>query len=872
MRGLFNLLYFLKTQWKSSEEIEHLQSNKLRRLIRHAYNNVPYYRQLFDSAGLTPDDIRETGDLPKIPLTSKKQLQKLALNQITASGTDLSSCIRTRTSGATGVPLEIISNRADRSIMNPSFIRVYLAWGLKPWHKLTFFQTRPELLKRKSWYENLHIFPSQNLSSQDKPETCIEKLLLRRPYLLHGYAMTLKLFANAVQTRGIENIHIPLIVNTSGMLDHHGRQMLSSVFQAKVIDIYASEEAGSVIAWECPCCSDYHINTDTLIVEFLKDGKPAGPGEEGEVVITNLHNYSMPFIRYQQEDIGILSDKEPSCKRGLPLMKEIRGRSGDYVILPSGTKLTPHPFFMILDDFVDIGEWRLIQKSINEIYVEIAATDIFNENNLEIISQRLSSIVGGTIKINISLVDQIRRDPAQKLRSVVSMVTEKKGRFVDTDTTENLKIFDKTYKDILSTSLIRTVPDIKEIENILEKSKDEDLSFKDINQLINGIYSSQFIKIKKYLLDFSSRIRKDLFGNKVIPMAPVEISNICASNCMFCGWRSSNSEMQRSNISEYLIMEQVKYLVRKGIYYIEFVGGDDFNFVRRTLPSLIKSTRKLSQEMGVTLKICFCTMALTETQYRELKELGADSMIVWQEAYDPACYNKLIIGGPKARGIDENWKVVKGGDGYSFRLHSQERALKAGLEVALGSMVGMNENLNFEILSTIEHARFLIRKFGINEKAPLIIGMPIWNSITTSSTDIRPLNKQGISHYFSYIASIYFLSIPKGKAWIFPNCRVGIEDQIEAVAAAGVFTSTEVKVGPGGYLPALLAEKRRSGENTKELEKLIALEFGINYSDFTSLKRSLDQKEQFLHHYHSHEEYLDRMSNADLKVVKSATL
>ena len=472
MRGLFNLLYFLKTQWKSSDEIENLQSKKLRRLIRHAFNHVPYYRHLFDSAGLRPEDIRGTGDLYKIPLTSKKQLQKLTLNEITASGTDLSSCIKTRTSGATGVPLEIIFNRTDRSIMNPSFIRVYLAWGLKPWHKLTFFQARPGLLKKRSWYEYLHIFPRQNLSSQDKTETCINKLLLRRPYLLQGYAMTLKLFAQAVKSRGIENIHIPLIANTSGMLDHHGRQMLSSVFQAKVIDIYASEEAGAVIAWECPCCSDYHINTDTLIVEFLKNGKPAGPGEEGEVVITNLHNYSMPFIRYQQEDIGILSDKEPSCKRGLPLMKEIRGRSGDYVILPSGNKLTPHHFFMILDDIADIGEWRLIQKNINEIDVEIAADETFNENRLEMIRQKLSSIVGGTINIKISLVEQIRRDPTQKLRSVVSKVTEKGDRFTATYTKINLKIFDKTYQEMLSTSLVRTIPDIKEIENILEKAKD----------------------------------------------------------------------------------------------------------------------------------------------------------------------------------------------------------------------------------------------------------------------------------------------------------------------------------------------------------------------------------------------------------------
>jgi hypothetical protein len=330
--------------------------------------------------------------------------------------------------------------------------------------------------------------------------------------------------------------------------------------------------------------------------------------------------------------------------------------------------------------------------------------------------------------------------------------------------------------------------------------------------------------------------------------------------------------MERMSISEYLIMEQVKYLVRKGIYYIEFVGGDDFNFVRNTLPSLVRSTRKLSQDMEVPLKICFCSMALTESQYRQLEGLGADSMIVWQETYDPACYRKHIVHGPKAKGITENWKVVHDGDGYSFRLESQERALRAGLEVALGSMLGLNENLNFEVLATIAHARYLIEKYGINEDIPLIIGMPIWNPITTPTTDNRPQSGWMIDPYFSYIAAIYFLALPKGRAWIFPNCRVGIEEQIEAVMAGGVFTSTEVKLGPGGYLPALLAEKRVNGQSTKELENIIASEMGISTLDLDSFSSCLNSKEQFLHHYYPHEVYLEKMNKAGLKVLKSPNL
>ena len=331
MNGLVNLCSLLKAQWKSRAEIEDLQNKKLRHLVRHAYNNVAYYRRLFDSAGIKPEDIGGTRDLSKIPLTSKNELQRLPLSEITASGIDLSRCIKSRTSGATGKPLEIVSSSADRSIMNPSFIRAYLAWGLKPWNRLAFFQARKEQLEKKSWYEYLQILPRQNLSVWESGEKWMDQIRNWQPQLLQGYILTMKLLADAARKNASGQLRIPMIVNTSGTLDDHGREMLRSVFQAQVIDIYASEEAGSVIAWECPVCSEYHINSDTVILEILKDGTPAGPDEEGEVVLTNLYNYTMPFIRYRQEDMGVFSAREPLCGRGLPLMKEIKGRSGDFV-------------------------------------------------------------------------------------------------------------------------------------------------------------------------------------------------------------------------------------------------------------------------------------------------------------------------------------------------------------------------------------------------------------------------------------------------------------------------------------------------------------------------------------------------------------
>lgn len=168
--------------------------------------------------------------------------------------------------------------------------------------------------------------------------------------------------------------------------------------------------------------------------------------------------------------------------------------------------------------------------------------------------------------------------------------------------------------------------------------------------------------------------------------------------------------MLRRSISERLVLEQVNYLLDKGIYSIEYVGGDDFHFVRKTLPNLLSKTSELFKEKGIKGRIYICTMALTTNQYRELKSLGADAMIVWQETYDPLIYNKMITKGPKAWGIRDDWKIQKNGNGHEFRYLSQERALKAGMQVALGSMLKLNNNLNYEVLATIQHARSLIQK------------------------------------------------------------------------------------------------------------------------------------------------------------------
>ncbi len=398
------------------------------------------------------------------------------------------------------------------------------------------------------------------------------------------------------------------------------------------------------------------------------------------------------------------------------------------------------------------------------------------------------------------------------------------------------------------------------------------LPLSDLAVLMNTLLSPDSQQIIPLIKAASAKVRRELFGNWVVPMAPIEVSNTCASDCQFCGWRVSNRAMKRLKMPADLAMLQVEYLVDNGIHYIEFVSGDDISMVRDLLPQLIRETRDLFDRKGVQGKISFCTLALTEQQYLELKLAGADNMIVWQETYDPALFAEHIKGGPKAFGITDDWKVDRAGNGCEFRIQSQERAMRAGLEVGLGAMLGLNSDVTTEFLATVDHARYLMENYLVSGDHPLIIGMPIWNAITTRETDLRPAEHLDMNALFPALASLYLLALPNKATWVFPNCRVPMGTQIEAAQVAGAFSSTEVKLGPGGYLPDIILRKRASGEDTSGLENKIYSLLKETGSDVEQLRKLLDEREQFIHHYHGHDRYCAAMEKAGLRLTPAPVI
>jgi phenylacetate-CoA ligase len=416
----FEALKLLKNQRKSPEQIRHIQNQKLRKLVRHSYEKVPYYRKLFDSLKLKPEDIKSVYDLKKLPLLSKKIINSLPLEQFIAKGIDIKNCRTAMTSGSTGSPLRVYYSWHDARMIGITLVRNFLTFGIKSWYKITVFSGFTDLAHERRIFDRVGIWRCWKISSHEKPEDWIDKLLKWEPQVIYSNFMTIRLLAEFVLEKGLKNIRPKIVISTAGVLDESIRQKISLAFGSKIFDYYASWEGGN-IAWECPECSGYHINSDMVIVEVLKDGHHLS-SKEGEVVITNLHSYAMPFIRYRQEDVVVLSEEKPICGRPFPLIKKIQGRLLDFIVLPSGKKLCPHPFLKLMSNLQGIKQWRIIQEDSNLLSIRIVPSKDHRELLSDAIRKELFKLVGSTLKINISFVEEIKFDSSRKMRQIMSNV------------------------------------------------------------------------------------------------------------------------------------------------------------------------------------------------------------------------------------------------------------------------------------------------------------------------------------------------------------------------------------------------------------------------------------------------------------------
>ena len=426
---IFHNLYYLnyKIRHKSMlqpQEIENYQFSKLKVLIKYAYNKVPYYRALFDTAGVHPDDIRTKDDLYKIPITSKEKIRNLNLYDRIAKGIDINKCRSLRTSGSTGMPLDIYANEFEilRSKTLP-FLHMFLDNGCRLTDR-TLRITHPCHVTKKYWFQRLNILREYFVTIDNDIDVQLNKFRQIKPHAIRGYTSAIKSLALRIKEKGIKITPPKVIFTTAEVLTGLDRNTISSVFQTEVIDYYCCNEFG-IIAWECKKHNGYHINSDNVIVELIKeDGSEAKAGEEGEIVITSLNFYTMPFIRYQIGDRGIW--KDGACRGGNNnslLLEAIIGRDNDQIILSSGRIISHYLLTSLMNDIPGIMEFQIVQKELDRITISVIKESSFND---EVLRRRIikecESMLEEGIKIDPLIVKEIPKEKTGKFKVVKSEI------------------------------------------------------------------------------------------------------------------------------------------------------------------------------------------------------------------------------------------------------------------------------------------------------------------------------------------------------------------------------------------------------------------------------------------------------------------
>ncbi len=370
---------------------------------------------------------------------------------------------------------------------------------------------------------------------------------------------------------------------------------------------------------------------------------------------------------------------------------------------------------------------------------------------------------------------------------------------------------------------------------------------------------------RQTILDAARNVRQRCFGNKLAAMVPIEVTSYCASTCKFCGWRADNKDMVRLAITEEAIREQAKILAGMGFSHFEIAGGDHLPFLRNGLSQLIGALKQETRAINPDSRVSMCLVPMHEAQYAAFKQQGLDCVLTWQETYQRELFNFHIPSGPKASGIDLEFKMVSGGDGFMARLKSQEFAIRAGLQAGIGTMIGLADDAEADILAAVLHGKGLIDHYG-DCVLPLIIGMPAWNAITTDATDnrsqlSRPFDSE---RNFELIAAIYLLAFPDRRAWVFANGRVHPDVQTNCVVTASCFTSTLVQIAPGAYL-GLDPELTRGA-------KLVRFFAKKSLADEEVTQENILSGEQFMHYLLSHDEFVSKFTSRGLTMVPDQNL
>jgi len=416
--------YLKETQYWSYERIREYQLYKLKRLLKHAYLYVPYYNKVFKEIGADPDDIRTFEDFKKLPVLTKEIIRE-NFEHLIAKNISRKQLIPNATGGSTGEPLHFYQDKQYEIWADAARIRGWyniagcefgdicaVLWGAMNEVKEDYSVVERIQALLKSGGIVLNAF---NLSRERKL-SFFKWCKVFKPKLLRGYVTAVKDFALFLDEEKLKFPYLKGVILCAETVDEHTQAYIERVFRAPTYNTYGGREL-SLIAMECSQKNGLHEVSENNYVEYEKIDL-TNYENAGNLIITNLNNYGMPFIRYQIGDIGVPGEiKTCGCGRGLPLIKKVIGRTTELFVFYDGTRIAGEMFVHLMKDF-PIKEYQFVQVSDSKVVLRLKKSDNVGNDVKEKIKDIYKKYLPDQVKLDFLEVEGFEKTITGKFKFV----------------------------------------------------------------------------------------------------------------------------------------------------------------------------------------------------------------------------------------------------------------------------------------------------------------------------------------------------------------------------------------------------------------------------------------------------------------------
>src|SRR6267378_3274445 len=414
-----------QSQCWSPDQLQQFQWRELQCLLTHVFRTVPYYRRKYAAVGIDIRDIRTPEDFATLPPLTRAEVN--AYREELCSTAAPSKLIAHATGGSSGIPARFFITLDSYAWRCAASERAYSWSGHRIGERTMYLwgAVVGTVSSFESAKMNAYRFLRRELVVPTFTQTIelwrrtLRHAIRFRPRFIIGYVSSLEEFAQFLLAEGAILHGIQAVIAAAEAPYERTRQLVAQAFGAPLFNTYGTREFMSIAA-ECDQHQGLHINSDNLLVETEVPSSKS----PSELLVTDLHNYGMPFIRYRVGDTGILSNSICPCGRRLPLIRSVEGRVLDVLRTRDG-RVVPGEFFPhVLKDISEVREFQVQQTSLDEIVVYVVLNCPLLDSSRALLKRETTKVFGNDTQILVKAVEDIPRQRSGKRRITVGLESQ----------------------------------------------------------------------------------------------------------------------------------------------------------------------------------------------------------------------------------------------------------------------------------------------------------------------------------------------------------------------------------------------------------------------------------------------------------------